>query len=122
MDLPYREPASPDPALADTAAPVLAVSPLAGRAGVRAAGEVSLATRGVWERVLEQALSGGEDVYRLELSDVTFVDVAGAGALADAARRLGPGRRMVLHRPPPALPRLLELFWPGLPGIEVTAS
>ncbi|MFB7597714.1 STAS domain-containing protein [Streptomyces sp. NPDC056160] len=98
------------------------MSPLTRQAGVRAVGEVSLATRGVWERVLEQALSGGEDVYRLELSDVTFVDVAGAGALADAARRLGPGRRMVLHRPPSTLPRILEMFWPGLPGIEVSTS
>ncbi|MEV5434622.1 STAS domain-containing protein [Streptomyces sp. NPDC052682] len=100
----------------------LTVSPLSGRSGVRAAGEVGLTTRTEWERVLEKAVREGEDVYYLELSDVTFVDVAGAGALVAAAERLRDGRRLVLHRPPPALRRVLELFWPDLPAIEVSMS
>ncbi|GAB2751125.1 STAS domain-containing protein [Streptomyces bullii] len=98
----------------------LTVSPLNGRSGVRAAGEVGLATRGIWERVLEGAVREGEDVYCLELSDVTFVDVAGADALAATAGRLRDGRRLVLHRPPPALRRVLDAFWPDLPAIEVS--
>ncbi|MFH9676458.1 STAS domain-containing protein [Streptomyces sp. NPDC017405] len=107
--------------------PRLDVYPLTERTGFRAAGEVSLPTRGVWERALERAVregddGEGEDVYYLELSAVTFVDVAGAGALADAARSLDGRRRLVLDRPPDALPRILDLLWPGLPGIEVTAS
>ncbi|MFE9168064.1 anti-anti-sigma factor [Streptomyces kebangsaanensis] len=57
----------------------------------------------------------GEDVYYLELSAVTFVDVAGAGVLADAAPRFGPGRRTVPRRAE-------ELFRSGLPGIEVSTS
>ncbi|WP_258382950.1 anti-anti-sigma factor [Streptomyces sp. NTH33] len=61
----------------------------------------------------------GEDVYCLELSAVTFVDAAGAGVLADAPRRLGPGRRTVPHRPPPVPCRAGETFRSGLPGIEV---
>lgn len=104
------------------AVPRLEVSPLTGRTGVRAAGEVSLPTRELWRRVLEQAVREGEDVYYLELSALTFVDVAGAGALADAARRFGDHRRLVLDRPPPTLPRVLDLLWPGLPAIEVAAS
>ncbi|MFE9449554.1 STAS domain-containing protein [Streptomyces sp. NPDC006739] len=102
--------------------PRLEVYPLPGRTGVRAAGEVSLATRGIWERVLERAVGEGEDVYCLELSAVTFVDVAGAGALVSAARRLDGGRRILLFRPPPTLPRILDLLWPGLPAIEVSMS
>ncbi|WP_030859675.1 STAS domain-containing protein [Streptomyces sp. NRRL S-37] len=96
--------------------------PLAGGRGVRAAGEIGLATHTIWERVLEQAVREGEAVYYLELSEVTFVDVAGAGALAAAAGRLGDGRRFVVRRPPPALSRVLDLFWPDLPTIEVSMS
>ncbi|MFI2122324.1 STAS domain-containing protein [Streptomyces sp. NPDC020299] len=102
--------------------PQLRVRPLSGRIGVQAVGEVSLTTRGIWERALEQAVREDEDVYYLELSAVTFVDVAGVDALAGAAQRLRDGRRIVVDRPPPALPRLLELFWPGLRTIEVSKS
>ncbi|MER7488435.1 STAS domain-containing protein [Streptomyces sp. NPDC126497] len=100
----------------------LTVRPLEGGRGVRAAGEIGLATHTIWERVLEQAVREGEAVYHLELSEVTFVDVAGAGALAAAAGRLGDGRRFVVRRPPPALRRVLETFWPDLSTIEVSMS
>ncbi|WP_375165619.1 STAS domain-containing protein [Streptomyces sp.] len=105
-----------------TPVPSLTVRPLDGCRGVRAAGEIGLATRTIWERVLEQAVREGEGVYYLELSEVTFVDVAGADALAAAAERLGDGRRFVVRRPPPALRRVLEMFWPDLPTIEVSMS
>ncbi|MFD7435459.1 STAS domain-containing protein [Streptomyces sp. NPDC059861] len=100
----------------------LTVAPLAERFGVRAVGEVGLTTRRIWERALDEVVRDGRDVCHLELSAVTFVDVAGADVLVDAARRLPVGRRIVLHRPPPALCRTLELFWPGLSAIEVTTS
>ncbi|GHH93774.1 hypothetical protein GCM10017779_42310 [Streptomyces capillispiralis] len=100
----------------------LTVRPLEGCRGVRAAGEIGLGTRTIWERVLEQAVRGGESVYYLELSEVTFVDVAGAGALVAAAERLEDGRRFVVRRPPPALSRVLEMFWPHQPAIEVSTS
>ncbi|CAM5617482.1 STAS domain-containing protein [Streptomyces griseomycini] len=102
--------------------PVLTVRPLDGCHGVRAAGEIVLATHPVWERVLEQAVREGGGVYHLELSGVTFADVAGAGALAAAAERLGDGRWFVVRRPPPTLRRVLEMFWPDLPTIEVSMS
>lgn len=110
------------PSGAVAAAPGLTVSPLTGRAGVRMAGEVGLSTRGIWEHALEQAVLEGEDVYYLELSGVTFVDVAGVGALVAAARRLPAGARFVLHRPPHVAQRVLELFWPGQSAIEVSKS
>lgn len=97
----------------------LTVSPLAGRSGLRVAGEVALGTRATWERALDRAVHEDADVYTLELSAVTFVDVAGAGTLALTAQRLGDSRRMVLHRPPHTLRRVLDTFWPGLPAIEV---
>ncbi|KOU56886.1 anti anti sigma factor [Streptomyces sp. MMG1533] len=102
--------------------PELTVSPLPERSGLRVTGEVGLATHEAWERVLEQAVREDEDIYYLELSSVTFVDVAGAGALVAAAQRLGDGRRIVLDRPPGALQRVLEMFWPGLSAIEVSMS
>ncbi|MET7453505.1 STAS domain-containing protein [Streptomyces sp. NPDC005574] len=102
--------------------PALSVSPLAGRSGLRVAGEVGLATQPIWERALERAVGEDEDVYHLELSAVTFVDVAGAGALAAAAQRLPDGRRIVLNRPPATLRRVLEIFWPELSAIEVSTS
>ncbi|WP_225889089.1 STAS domain-containing protein [Streptomyces resistomycificus] len=102
--------------------PELKVSPLAERSGLRVVGEVGLATYEVWEGALEQAVRGDGDVYHLELSSVTFVDVAGTGALAAAAQRMGDGRRIVLNRPPHALRRVLEMFWPDLSSIEVSMS
>ncbi|MER6180970.1 STAS domain-containing protein [Streptomyces sp. NPDC001652] len=102
------------------AAPRLTVSALRGHSGLRAVGEVGHGTHEIWERALEQALGARTDVYRLELSEVTFVDVAGADALASAARRLEEGRLLQLHRPPSTLSRTLDMFWPGLSGIEVT--
>ncbi|MEU3525151.1 STAS domain-containing protein [Streptomyces sp. NPDC038707] len=123
------EPARPLSATAvpKQAAPRLDVYPLTGRSGFRAVGEVILPTRGIWERALERVVReaedvGGEDVYYLELSAVTFIDVAGADALADTARSLEGRRRLVLDRPPDSLPRMLGLLWPGLPGVEVSAS
>jgi anti-anti-sigma regulatory factor len=102
--------------------PALSVSPLTGRSGLRVAGEIGLTTQPIWERALELAVREDEDVYHLELSAVTFVDVAGAGALAAAAQRLSDGRRIVLNRPPATLRRVLEIFWPELSAIEVSMS
>lgn len=110
------------PLPAQSPPPWLEVSPLPGRTGLRVAGEVGLSTRAEWERALERAVREGGRVYRLELSAVTFVDVGGVGALATTAQTLEDGRRIVLQQPPPTLRRLLDLFWPGIPTIEVSAS
>ncbi len=49
---------------------------------------------------------------------MVFVDVAGVSALAVTVMNLQ-GGRVVLEGPPPQVPRILELFWPGLDRIEV---
>ncbi|MGW0117865.1 STAS domain-containing protein [Streptomyces sp. NPDC003327] len=96
----------------------LEVSPLTGRSGIRARGEISALTRPSWERALSELARRHAGVSYLELSDVTFVDMAGATALAVTAVHL-PDGRFVVENPPPQLSRVLEMFWPGLDRIEV---
>ncbi|MEV5509663.1 STAS domain-containing protein [Streptomyces orinoci] len=97
----------------------LDVWPLCERAGLGLSGEVSLPTRVAWEGALA-TLPGRPGRVYLELSLVTFVDVAGTAALAFTAQRLGSGRRLIVDRPPPSMRRALEAFWSDLPAIEVT--
>ena len=97
----------------------LQVSPLPDRPGWRAIGEVNLLTLPAWERTLRHVSLCEEKVCHLELSAVTFVDVGGVSALAVAAQNLPTGNRIALHRPPTEVPRLLAMFWPDLPSIEV---
>lgn len=89
------------------------------RPGLRAAGEISPRTRSAWRQALEELAGGPETTCHLELSAITFVDVAGVTDLAHTAQGLTAGRRIVLDRPPPEVRRVLEMFWPGLPTIEV---
>ncbi|WP_059013126.1 STAS domain-containing protein [Streptomyces specialis] len=96
----------------------LAIVPLADRVGARAAGEIGLWARAEWRDALERLTGQDDDVY-LELSAVTFTDVAAASELAAAAGRLGAGRRIVVDRPPSSLRRALRIFWPDLTAIEV---
>ncbi|MEW1994688.1 hypothetical protein ACFWFH_22445 [Streptomyces coelicoflavus] len=98
---------------------VLDVGPLSGRPGIRARGEIGVSTRLSWENALTELSRRHSEVSYVELSGVRFVDVAGVTALAVTAINL-PGGRMVVERPPPQLPRLLDLFWPSLRRIEVT--
>ncbi|MGC5345464.1 STAS domain-containing protein [Streptomyces sp. DT171] len=111
--------ADPFTASAPPRAAVLELRSLTDPPGVRAAGEVTLTTRAAWEHALESLVGGSGDVY-LDLSSLSFVDVAGASAVAVAAQQLGTGRSMVLKAPPRPLRRALELFWPDLSAIEVT--
>ncbi len=99
----------------------LEVSPLSGgRSGIRVRGEIGVVTRPSWERALSELARRHVGVSYVELSDVAFVDVAGVTALAVTAMNLPEGR-VVVENPPPQLPRVLELFWPGLDRIEVAA-
>ncbi|WP_328406151.1 STAS domain-containing protein [Streptomyces sp. NBC_00390] len=95
--------------------------PLADRTGWRAAGEITLATCPAWEQTLDRLALRDAEVCHLELSAVTFIDVAGVSALAVTAQELPAGRRIVLDQPPATMRRLLEMFWPDLAAIEVAA-
>lgn len=98
----------------------LEVSPLPGLPGIRARGEITAATRPSWEEALTELARRHVDVSFVELSEVAFVDVAGVTALAVTAMGLPDGRLVVRH-PPPQLPRVLSMFWPGLNRIEVAS-
>ncbi|MFF8726271.1 STAS domain-containing protein [Streptomyces sp. NPDC015171] len=100
---------------------VLSVRPLADRPGWEAVGEISLITRPAWEQLMHLLVLSDEEACHLELSAVTFVDVAGVSALAVAALGLPEGRRVTVEQPPAALRRVLAMFWPDLPAVEVVA-
>jgi len=97
----------------------LRLLPLTDRPGWQAAGEVSLLTRPAWQQTLDRVARTDEETCHLELSAVTFVDVAGVSALAMTAQGLPRGRRIVLEEPPATLRRVLDLFWPDLLSVEV---
>ncbi|MGI5335911.1 hypothetical protein ACQEVS_00200 [Streptomyces sp. CA-181903] len=96
----------------------LEVGPLPGRPGIRARGEISVITRPSWEAALTELARRHGDVSYVELSGAEFLDVGGVTALAVTALRL-PAGRIVVEHPPPHVPRVLEMFWPGLRRIEV---
>jgi anti-anti-sigma regulatory factor len=110
----------PDVSSAQSAG-TLQVRPLADRTGWQAAGEISLTTRPAWERTLISLTQEDVEVCHLELSAVTFVDVGGVSALAVAAQGLPEGRRIMLEQPPASVGRVLDMFWPGLRGVEVVS-
>ncbi|MEU6517661.1 STAS domain-containing protein [Streptomyces sp. NPDC046978] len=97
----------------------LEVYPLTGRPGVRAIGEIGLVTRTAWREALTRLLGSSADRLHVDMSRVAFIDVAGVTDLAVAAQSLSGGRRIVLHRPPPQVARVLAVCWPELGGIEV---
>jgi anti-anti-sigma factor len=72
-------------------------------------GEVDMATVAAFERALERGLDTDHDLV-VDLSELTFIDVAGLRVLAVAADRVGrTGRRLHLARPNRNLDRLLRL-------------
>ncbi|WP_433662208.1 STAS domain-containing protein [Nocardia sp. CA-128927] len=80
-------------------------------------GQIDLSTHDAWETALAE-LPGTPDIH-LELSELTFIDTHGTLILVEATNQAAQGRRVVLHNPPVTLVRILDLFWPSLPTIEV---
>ncbi|AKJ08506.1 hypothetical protein ABB07_00080 [Streptomyces incarnatus] len=99
----------------------LEVRPLLERPGVYAKGEVGVGTRPMWQEALCRLSLRSESCLYVEMSRLTFIDVAGVTDLAMTARSLSGDRLLVLEQPPPQVPRILDLFWSGLGGIEVAA-
>lgn len=87
----------------------LTISPLAGAAGLRLAGEVDLSTREVLRTALDDARHNPDDLH-LELADLRFIDIGGVQIVLLAAQRLDPGQRMVVHRAPQSLRLALDLL------------
>jgi hypothetical protein len=83
-------------------------------------GEVDISSVDLLARGLEDAAAvavSGE--IHVEMSEVGFVDVAGARAMVRAAGRLTNGRRLVLRHPPRVLLMVLEFFPESHGMIEV---
>ncbi|EID56070.1 MEDS domain-containing protein [Saccharomonospora xinjiangensis] len=78
-------------------------------------GELDLASRDVFEIALD-ALPVHGDVH-MKLHELAFIDVGGVHALADFAERISP-RRLVLHDPPTALRRIVELSRADFPAMR----
>lgn len=80
-----------------------------------ASGAVDLNSHEDWGRALRQApLRDGE--LHLDLTDLAFIDMRGVTVLVDVAQRLPAETRIVVHRPPACLGRMMEVLWPG--GVE----
>ncbi|MGK8522845.1 STAS domain-containing protein [Nocardia asteroides] len=86
--------------------------------GLRCAGMVDLTTREAWRSALAELATWDHDVH-LDLSELTFIDAYGTSILVAATTRSPQARRIVLHRPPAAILRVLGVFWPSLHTIEV---
>ncbi|MBO0826622.1 MAG: ANTAR domain-containing protein [Streptosporangiales bacterium] len=82
-----------------------------GRPGLRIAGELDLSGRGSLAEALRDLEALGSDAH-LDLSELRFIDVAGARLLVQAADRLHhtDGSRLFLHRPPPVLVQVTALL------------
>jgi anti-anti-sigma factor len=108
---PGSPPLAPDggAAVADGVLAPLRVTELPDEVGLRLAGEIDIETGPLLSTALEQFAVTHERIC-LELSEVTFVDVAGARVLVRAAQHLDNGRRLVLRHPPGPLLLILEFF------------
>jgi anti-anti-sigma regulatory factor len=111
------------PDVAPARAGLLTITALAREDGagmcLRLAGDADLSECDALEQALAVPVAADGDVH-LDLAALTFADVAVARLLASTAARLVPGRKLVLHRAPPALQRLVQMCWPDQPGLEVS--
>ncbi|GAB2590716.1 hypothetical protein GCM10027168_24850 [Streptomyces capparidis] len=102
-----------------TGTPVLSVTPLPGRPGLRMTGAANHDSRPALEAAAAALSRLESEGAVLDLSGLDHIDAASLGSLAAAATR-SPGSRLAVHGAPPSLVRLLELF-PELTGVlEVT--
>ncbi|WP_298181635.1 MEDS domain-containing protein [Saccharomonospora sp.] len=85
----------------------------------RLQGELDLASREVLEIALN-ALPVHGDVH-LRLDGLSFIDVSGTHALARLAERIAP-HRLVLHDPPTALSRIVEVSHDAFPSLRRVAA
>lgn len=90
---------------------MLAVYPLAGRAGLRFAGEADFTVQAQIREALTTLPPAAE--IHLDLAGLDFVDIACARELIALSWQLPHPRRLILHDPPPTLLRMIGLLWPG---------
>jgi anti-anti-sigma regulatory factor len=91
---------------------LLTISALAGRVGLRLAGDVDASSHDRLRSALAALPADGITAAHLELAGLDFMDVAGTRELI-ALMQSHPGLRLILHDPPESLRRILALLWPG---------
>jgi anti-anti-sigma factor len=91
--------------------------PYTGQVRLALNGEIDLANVSTLERTLKALHDARADV-RIDLERLSFIDVRGAAALVQLAVRLGPEHRLVLHRAPQILRKIVNDLWPSISSIE----
>ncbi|WP_250030180.1 STAS domain-containing protein [Paractinoplanes maris] len=105
----------------------LEITAMAGPPGARVTGEVDLGTLPIFDLALELLAGCSSDVV-IDLAGVTFLDIGGARALAEATRQVrDSGRRLWMRSPSPQVRRMIDLLgWAALydwePGISRATS
>lgn len=88
--------------------------------GLRITGEIDRGNRHLLARALDWTLLAGSEDIHLDLSDLTFIDVAGVRLIVVAAARLSPGHELILGPVSPVVRRLLMLTgWEDAPGLRI---
>ena len=95
----------------------LQTSPLSGWTGLRIAGEVDVSNHDQFRRALAPVFASGIIAVHLDVSGLRFIDVAGTRELI-ALTRSHPHLRLIVHRPPTSLRRIVEVLWPNV-DIEI---
>jgi anti-anti-sigma regulatory factor len=92
---------------------LLTTSTLAGRVGLRLAGDVDTSNHDHLRSVLAALPTDGITAVHLELAGLVFIDIAGTRELM-ALMQSHPGLCLIMHDPPESLRRILALLWPGI--------
>ncbi|WP_436497723.1 STAS domain-containing protein [Actinokineospora sp. HUAS TT18] len=82
------------------------------RQGARISGHADLTNRPDFEQFLLALCRQAEGDVHLDLAELDFIDISGVITLVRVAESLPAGRHLVLHNPPPAMRRILELLGP----------
>jgi anti-anti-sigma factor len=87
--------------------------------GLRVEGEVDFCSRDRLAAVLDEAVEFGSGDLHVDLTGVTFIDVAGIRMLTTVAKTLNrDGRRLLLHATPPGARKVIHLLgWETTPGL-----
>lgn len=98
----------------------LAVTPLTGRVGLRLTGEADLQNADILAKAIAGLPPAAGDIH-FQLAGLDFIDVRATRELVRLAIAC-PGRRLLLHYPPPGLLKILRLGWPEARTQLVTAT
>ncbi|MET9478484.1 STAS domain-containing protein [Streptomyces sp. NPDC002922] len=87
--------------------------------GLRFEGEIDLCSRDLLAATLDEAVQFGNGDLHVDLTSVTFIDVAGIRMMTTAAKTLScDGRRLRLHATPPGARKVIHLLgWETTPGL-----